>query len=169
VPTTKGRTDRNRLTRQVVNRRRDCTSDSEDFVTLQPDQPWFEAVYVPAPLVIVGTKEPDGSDDLAPKHMAFPLGWSDYFGFVCTPEHSTYRNAERTGVFTVSYPRPKNVLEASLAAAPRAKKATSRLSKASIPLGETPSMRAFLPLSFPRTSTRQRSNPCSEIWTKPTW
>lgn len=94
-------------------------SDSEDFVTLQPDQPWFEAVYVPAPLVIVGTKEADGSDDLAPKHMAFPLGWSDYFGFVCTPEHSTYRNAERTGVFTVSYPRPENVLEATLAAAPR--------------------------------------------------
>ena len=94
-------------------------SDDPDVVTLQPDQPFFETVYTPAPLVIVGTREPDGDDDLAPKHMAFPLGWSDYFGFVCTPEHSTYRNAERTGVFTVSYPRPDNVLEATLAAAPR--------------------------------------------------
>lgn len=94
-------------------------SDDPDFVTLQPDQPWFETVYAPAPLVIVGTREPDGSDDLAPKHMAYPLGWSDYYAFVCTPEHSTYRNAERTGVFTVSYPRPGNVLEATLAAAPR--------------------------------------------------
>jgi flavin reductase (DIM6/NTAB) family NADH-FMN oxidoreductase RutF len=94
-------------------------SDDTELVTLQPDQPLFETVYAPAPLVIIGTREPDGSDDLAPKHMAFPLGWSDYFGFVCTPEHSTYRNAERTGVFTVSYPRPENVLEATLAAAPR--------------------------------------------------
>ncbi|MFP4189003.1 MAG: flavin reductase family protein [Halobacteriales archaeon] len=94
-------------------------SDDTELVTLQPDQPFFETVYTPAPLVIVGTREPDGSDDLAPKHMAFPLGWSDRFGFVCTPEHSTYRNAERTGAFTVSYPRPENVLEATLAAAPR--------------------------------------------------
>jgi flavin reductase (DIM6/NTAB) family NADH-FMN oxidoreductase RutF len=69
--------------------------------------------------VIVGTREKDGSENLAPKHMAMPLGWSDHFGFVCTPEHGTYRNVERTGVFTVSYPRPEDVLEASLAAAPR--------------------------------------------------
>lgn len=94
-------------------------SDDPDVVTLQPDQPFFETVYTPAPLVIVGTREPDGSADLAPKHMAIPLGWGDHFGFVCTPEHATYRNAERTGAFTVSYPRPENVLEATLAAAPR--------------------------------------------------
>ncbi|MFB6091686.1 MAG: flavin reductase [Haloquadratum sp.] len=94
-------------------------SDDPDLITLQPDQPFFETVYTPFPLVIVGTREPDGAGDLAPKHMAMPLGWSDYFGFVCTPAHATYRNAERTGSFTVSYPRPENVLEASLAAGPR--------------------------------------------------
>jgi flavin reductase (DIM6/NTAB) family NADH-FMN oxidoreductase RutF len=94
-------------------------SDNPDIVTLQPDQPFFETVYTPFPLVIVGTREADGSDDLAPKHMAIPLGWSDYFGFVCTPAHATYRNATRTGEFTVSYPRPENVLEATLAAGPR--------------------------------------------------
>jgi flavin reductase (DIM6/NTAB) family NADH-FMN oxidoreductase RutF len=94
-------------------------SDDPEFVTLQPDQPFFETVYTAAPLVIVGTREADGSENLAPKHMAIPLGWEGYFGFVCTPDHGTYRNAERTGVFTVSYPRPENVLEASLAAAPR--------------------------------------------------
>ncbi|MEF8806842.1 MAG: flavin reductase [Natronomonas sp.] len=69
--------------------------------------------------MIVGTRDPDGSENLAPKHMAMPLGWSDYFGFVCTPEHGTYQNAERTGTFTVSYPRPDDLLNASLAAAPR--------------------------------------------------
>jgi flavin reductase (DIM6/NTAB) family NADH-FMN oxidoreductase RutF len=94
-------------------------SDDPDLVTLQPDQPFFETVYTAFPLVIVGTREADGSDDLAPKHMAMPLGWSDYFGFVCTPAHATYGNAERTGAFTVSYPRPENVLEATLAAGPR--------------------------------------------------
>lgn len=94
-------------------------SDDPDIVTLQPDQPFFETLYTATPLVIVGTREADGTGNLAPKHMAIPLGWSDHFGFVCTPEHSTYRNAERTGEFTVSYPRPENVLEASLAAGPR--------------------------------------------------
>lgn len=90
-----------------------------DFIELPTDQPVFEAVYTAAPLVIIGTRESSGAGDLAPKHMAFPLGWSDYFGFVCTPEHRTYTNAVRTGGFTVSYPRPTDVIDASLAAAPR--------------------------------------------------
>ena len=90
-----------------------------DFVTLQPDQSFFETLYTAAPLVVIGTRAADGSANLAPKHMAMPLGWADYFGFVCTPEHGTYQNVERTGAFTVSYPRPEHVLETSLAAAPR--------------------------------------------------
>jgi len=94
-------------------------ADDSDLITLQPDQPFFESVYTPFPLVIVGTREADGAADLAPKHMAMPMGWDDYFGFVCTPRHATYGNAERTGEFTVSYPRPEKVLEASLAAGPR--------------------------------------------------
>lgn len=94
-------------------------SNDPDLITLQPDQPFFETLYTAAPLVIVGTCEEDGSENLAPKHMAIPLGWSDQFGFVCTPEHGTYRNVERTGVFTVSYPRPESILDASLAATPR--------------------------------------------------
>jgi len=48
-----------------------------------------------------------------------PMGWDNYFGFVCTPRHSTYVNIERDGVFTVSMPRPDQVLLASLCAAPR--------------------------------------------------
>lgn len=90
-----------------------------DLIELPANQPIFETVYTAAPLVIVGTREPSGADDLAPKHMAFPLGWSDYFGFVCTPEHRTYTNAKRTGGFTVSYPRPADILDASLSAGPR--------------------------------------------------
>ena len=51
--------------------------------------------------------------------MAFPMGWENYFGFVCTPRHSTYHNIRREGAFTVSYPRPTQVVLASLAASPR--------------------------------------------------
>lgn len=79
---------------------------------------WDRFFHV-SPLVVVGTKELDGSFDLAPKHMATPLGWENYFGFVCTPSHGTYVNARREGAFTVSFPRPTQVLSASLAAAPR--------------------------------------------------
>lgn len=51
--------------------------------------------------------------------MAMPLGWENYYGFVCSPRHTTYHNIRRSGVFTISYPRPSDVLLASLAAAPR--------------------------------------------------
>ena len=47
------------------------------------------------------------------------MGWENYFGFVCTPHHKTYHNARREGVVTVSYPRPTQVVLASLAASPR--------------------------------------------------
>lgn len=91
----------------------------EGLVTLREDtQPW-ERVFSVNPLVLVGTREKGGRYDLAPKHAAFPLGWESYFGFVCTPRHTTYHNARREGVFTVSYPRPTQVVLASLAAAPR--------------------------------------------------
>ena len=72
-----------------------------------------------APLVLIGTREESGKIDLAPKHMVSPMGWANYFGFVCTPRHSTYTNVERTGVFTVSFPRPSQLLYISLAASPR--------------------------------------------------
>ncbi len=94
-------------------------STDPDLITLQSDQPFFETLYTAAPLVIVGTRNEDGSENVAPKHMAIPLGWANQFGFVCTPDHRTYRNVERTGMFTVSYPRPEDILDASLAAAPR--------------------------------------------------
>jgi flavin reductase (DIM6/NTAB) family NADH-FMN oxidoreductase RutF len=72
-----------------------------------------------APLVLVGTREPDGRFDLAPKHLAMPLSWQNHFGFVCTPRHSTYANALRERAFTVSYPRPAQLVHTSLAASPR--------------------------------------------------
>lgn len=92
---------------------------NDELFTLRDDLPIWERVFTVNPLVLVGTKERDGGYDIAPKHMAFPLGWDNYFGFVCTPRHSTYDNVRRNGVFTVTYPRPTQVVLTSLAATPR--------------------------------------------------
>jgi len=96
-------------------------ADSADrhLVELDPSEPIWDSFFSVAPLVVIGTVEPDGRADLAPKHMAGPMAWTNLFGFVCAPDHATYRNILRTGQFTVSYPRPDDVLFASLAAAPR--------------------------------------------------
>lgn len=74
--------------------------------------------YTVAPLVLIGTKEGDHYN-MAPKHMATPLGQDNYFGFVCTPRHRTYRNIRETEAFTVSFPRPDQVVMTSLAATAR--------------------------------------------------
>jgi len=78
---------------------------------------WDRTVTV-APLVLIGTKEADGWD-LAPKHMAMPLGWEGFYCFACTPRHATYRNIAADPEFTVSFPRPGQVLEACHAAGGR--------------------------------------------------
>ena len=91
----------------------------QTLVKLNLDKPIWDRFFWVSPLTVVGTLEEDGTPNLAPKHMAIPMGWQNYFGFVCTPRHSTYRNIERDGVFTVSMPRPDQVVLASLCAAPR--------------------------------------------------
>lgn len=89
------------------------------YVDLDCDYPIWDRFYLVHPLVIVGTVEPDGTPDLAPKHLAGPMSWGNLFGFVCSARHATYRNAVRTGEFTVSYPTPEQMVLVSLAAAPR--------------------------------------------------
>jgi flavin reductase (DIM6/NTAB) family NADH-FMN oxidoreductase RutF len=95
------------------------SGDDNQLVNLPTDQPIWERFFGVFPLVIVGSKEAEGRFNLAPKHLAIPLGWENYFCFVCSPTHTTYHNVRRYRAFTVSYPRPSAVLLASLAAAPR--------------------------------------------------
>jgi flavin reductase (DIM6/NTAB) family NADH-FMN oxidoreductase RutF len=90
------------------------------YVRLPTDAPVWERFPALAPLVLVGTIEPDGEPDIAPKHLAMPVSWQNYFGFVCHPDHGTYKNLVATGTFTVGYPTPQMLLHTSLAAAPRA-------------------------------------------------
>jgi flavin reductase (DIM6/NTAB) family NADH-FMN oxidoreductase RutF len=92
--------------------------DTEKLIVLSTDQPVWDRFFGVFPLVIVGSKEEDRYN-LAPKHLAIPLGWQNYYCFVCSPQHTTYDNIRRHGFFTVSYPRPSEVLLATLAAAPR--------------------------------------------------
>lgn len=89
------------------------------FVTLDPGEPIWDRFFTVAPLVLVGTREEDGSYDLAPKHLAIPFSWENHFGFICTPRHRTYHNAKRERAFTVSFPRPTQLVLTSLAASPR--------------------------------------------------
>jgi flavin reductase (DIM6/NTAB) family NADH-FMN oxidoreductase RutF len=95
-------------------------SDNADrLIPLSTDRPIWDRFFSVSPLVIVGSKEENGSFNLAPKHLAMPLGWENYYAFVCSPNHTTYHNIARHRAFTVSYPRLTEVLLASLAAAPR--------------------------------------------------
>jgi flavin reductase (DIM6/NTAB) family NADH-FMN oxidoreductase RutF len=96
------------------------SSANGHVVQLDTTVPVWDQFFIVAPLVLVGTTEEDGSLDFAPKHMVTPMGWQNYFGFVCTPRHKTCSNIERSGEFTVSYPKPSQVLFMSLAASPRA-------------------------------------------------
>jgi flavin reductase (DIM6/NTAB) family NADH-FMN oxidoreductase RutF len=92
--------------------------DIDKLIPLTTNRPIWDQFFSVFPLVIVGSKEGD-QYNLAPKHMAMPLGWENHYCFVCSPQHTTYHNIRRHGFFTVSYPRPTDILLASLAAAPR--------------------------------------------------
>ena len=88
-------------------------------VPIPTDSPVWARFFTVAPLVLVATREPDGRHDIAPKHMAMPLGWQNYYCFACSPRHATQRNIETTREFTVSFPRAEQIVQVSMAAAPR--------------------------------------------------
>jgi flavin reductase (DIM6/NTAB) family NADH-FMN oxidoreductase RutF len=91
---------------------------TEDYIPLETETPIWNRFFTVAPLIVVGSREGEGYD-LAPKHMATPLGHKNYFGFVCTPRHSTYHNIKTHREFSVSFPLPDQTLLAALSASPR--------------------------------------------------
>lgn len=93
--------------------------NASELVSLDMERPIWDRFFTVAPLIVVGSREPTGEYDLAPKHMATPLSWENHFGFVCSPSHGTYQNIRRERAFTVSFPNPSQVIAASLAAVPR--------------------------------------------------
>jgi flavin reductase (DIM6/NTAB) family NADH-FMN oxidoreductase RutF len=109
----------------VRARERDQAGLEQELVEISTDAPIWERFFVAAPLVLVATKEAEHATkeaehyDVAPKHLAMPLGWENYFAFVCTPRHATYRNLGVHPEFTVSFPRDDRLLQASMAAGGR--------------------------------------------------
>jgi len=105
-------------------------SNATRLIELDTSESIWENFFTVFPLVIVGTREADGSDDLAPKHLAIPMSWENHFGFVCTPRHNTYQNILRDGQFAVTYMRPSQTVLASLAASPRCEDGSKPITKA---------------------------------------
>ena len=95
------------------------TNIPDHLETLDVEHGLWERIFMAFPLVLVGTREPDGSFDFAPKHMAMPMSWKNHYGFVCAPTHRTYQNIRRGEAFTVSFPHPDQIITTSLAADPR--------------------------------------------------
>jgi len=94
------------------------TLPQNKFYTLDTSSPIWDRIFTVAPLIVIGTKE-GSAYNLAPKHMATPIGFDNYFGFVCTPKHATYQNIKDTQEFTVSFPLPDQVVLAALSATSR--------------------------------------------------
>jgi len=90
------------------------------IIKLDVNSSIWERCFTVFPLVLVGSREADGSYDIAPKHLAIPASWQNHYAFVCAPQHRTYSNIKEHGEFTVSYPRPTQIVATSLAADPRA-------------------------------------------------
>lgn len=90
----------------------------DELIELSLEAPIWERFFTVAPLVLVATKEGDGHN-VAPKHLAMPIGWENFFGFVCSPSHATYRNLLEHPEFTVSFPGLDRLVAASLAAGAR--------------------------------------------------
>ena len=84
------------------------------MVDLDIGRPIWEQFYCVFPLVVVGTRDDDGGDDFAPKHLAMPMSWENYFGFICSPSHRTYQNIRQREEFTVTYVRPEQSVLAPL-------------------------------------------------------
>lgn len=98
------------------------TVGARDFpcvLELDTSSPIWGHFFTVSPLVVIGTLNLLQLPNLAPKHMAGPLSWENYFGFVCAPSHQTLKNLENLPAFSVSYPRPDQLLLAALAASPR--------------------------------------------------
>lgn len=98
----------------------------DNVISLDVNLPIWERFFTIAPLVVIGTKENE-EYDLAPKHMATPLGFGNYFGFVCTPRHATYHNVKASKEFSVSFPRPDQIVATSLSSSPRSEQISKSL------------------------------------------
>lgn len=94
-------------------------AEQSHMIDITDDPHLWSRCYTVHSLVIIGTKEKDANYNMAPKHLAMPMGFGPYFGFIGTPKKATYQNVQREKSFTVSYPRPGQLTLSSLMASQR--------------------------------------------------
>ena len=87
---------------------------SEDLFTLRENLPIWDRVSTVNPLVLVGTKEEDEGYDIAPKAHGLSAGLGQLLRLCLYAAPPDLRQPRREGVFTVTYPRPTQVVLASL-------------------------------------------------------
>ena len=89
---------------------------SSPLLSLELDSPIWDRFFSVAPLVLIGTTNADGSHDLCATYRAIPVGPENLFAFLASPDDAAADNARRDGCFTVSFPRPEQVVQTSVAA-----------------------------------------------------
>lgn len=66
------------------------------------------------PLILVTTRSGKGVNNGAVKSLALQCSFEPYrYGFVCTPDHDTYKNIKETREFGINFPAPefeKNIM-----------------------------------------------------------
>ena len=87
------------------------------LLSLELEQPIWDRFFTVAALVVIGTRNTDGSYDLFGTHQGYPLEPANLFAFLASPLETAVANALRERAFSVSFPRPQQVVEASIAAA----------------------------------------------------
>lgn len=92
---------------------------SSPMIDISDNPNMWNRFFMAHSLFIIGSRDLDGNYNMAPKHMAMPLGFGPYFGFMATPRKTTYRNIQREKVFTVSCPNPDQLVLSSISASSR--------------------------------------------------
>lgn len=92
---------------------------SNSMIDITDDPYIWNRFFMVHPLLLIGSKEKNGDFNMAPKYMAMPLGIGPYFGFMATPRNMTYQNVKREKAFTVSFPRPDQLVFSSITASSR--------------------------------------------------
>lgn len=92
---------------------------SNSMIDITDDPNLWNRFFMVHSLIIIGSKEKNGEYNMAPKHMAMPLGVGPYIGFMATPRKTTYQNVKREKAFTVSLPQPDQLVFSSITASSR--------------------------------------------------
>ena len=88
------------------------------LLSLELSHSIWDRFFTVAPLVVIGTRASEGAQNLFATHRAFPFDPENLFAFLASPAEPVVQNCLRERAFSVSFPHPRQIVEASLATAP---------------------------------------------------